>query len=136
MVLKCDMKSKKERVKFKEQCTNERISAREKTGLKFRNKTHEPIISEIEKNIDSTRNIEDRMQNEHGETSKHIDLSARVHFSKITLSVIKCSAGLSMCCERMKIIDKKSDHVECLSCNKEELWEHPTTCDNNKKTRD
>ena len=48
-MLKCYMKSKEERVKCEEQHKNKIISARGNIGLKFRNRTHEKIVTNTEK---------------------------------------------------------------------------------------
>ena len=62
MMLSCDVKSKEERVQCKENYENERMKPRENVGIKFWNETHEKIMSEVMKQIDSTRNMEEHTQ--------------------------------------------------------------------------
>ena len=62
-------------------------------------------------------------------------MEAREEFTNITESQIKCAAGLNMCGERIKVIDKGNRHVFCLASNAIETWEHVVLCEkmNNKR---
>ena len=115
IVLKCDLKSKEERVKCEEQHKNERIAVRGNIGLQFRNRLHESRVTKVIKKMDSMKNLEEHVQKKHREKWKHIDLKAREFFSKITLSKIKCAAGLRIHVERMKLEDKKNKNDYCLT---------------------
>ena len=63
MLLKCDLKSKEERVQCEDKCENERAGAKGNIGLQCRNRSCERRTSHVFKRIDSMRNLEEYMQN-------------------------------------------------------------------------
>ena len=66
MVLKCDKKLKEENVKCEEQHKNEIIGAGN-IGLRLTHRLHERRVRQVVKMVDSTRNLDECMQNECGE---------------------------------------------------------------------
>ena len=59
------------------------------------------------------RNLDENVQNKHGEKWVHVDMKARDSFAKITTSKVKIEAGWNMHGKRIKIIDKNSKHAGC-----------------------
>ena len=77
-------------------------------------------ISEVVKNIDSEEFITEYFQDKYGENWNLIDIEAREGFVNSTASQIKCAAGLNVCGERAKDIDKSNTHACCPMCKSKE----------------
>ena len=76
------------------------------------------------KKIDSEKCTTEHFQDKHGENWHLIDIEAREGFASSTVSQIKCAAGLNVCGERAKDIDKSNARVCCPLCKSKESWEH------------
>ena len=65
-----------------------------------------------------------------------IGIESSEGFTRITESKIKCSAGLNVHGERIKLIVKSDNHACYPSCESKETWEHVLLCEKLKDKRE
>ena len=102
IVMLCDGKAKKERIKCIADYKNENTKIKGNIGIKCGNISYEKSISEVIRNIDSRKNSIEHVQHKYDQHWEEICIYARDSFSTYTASKIKCAAGINTYGERTK----------------------------------
>ena len=121
-------------------CANDAINDYVKFRGNFRfqhkDRHYDRKLSEAIKNVDSLKKIEEYFQDKNGEKWWLIDVESREGFMNCTKSQIKCTAGIKICGERIKVIDKGNRHAFFPECKAIETWEHVVFFDKMKDKQD
>ena len=112
LTLECDNIAKEVRLKSYNDVINDNVQFRGNVSLKHEDR-HYDKKSEVIKKLDSSNNLEELLQDKHGEQWRLIDVEALEGFAKSTKSQIKHAAGIIVCGERIKVIYKGNMHAVC-----------------------
>ena len=113
LMLECDNIAKEVRLKCNNEVLNNNIQFRGNVSLNHKGRCYDRKISEIIKKLDSSKNLGEYLQDEHGKQWWLIAVEAREGFTKSTKNKIKCASGINVHRERIKMIDKGNMHAVC-----------------------
>ena len=97
------------------------------------NEVLEKYIIEVVKHADSDRTAIAYLQENHGQDWTHVDVNARNAFKRITESMLKCVARMSILSKRIQMIKRNSKKQ--LLWTDRDLWEYVFSHEKNKANR-